>query len=86
MILQELHVRVLRPVQVIADGWSDRLTSLDVVAWSAVVSGSSVVCIQDLRSTDEASAGSQAREARVQTALELVDEATVHRGRICACS
>ena len=85
MILQEfhVHVRVLRSVQVVADGWSHGVATIEVVARSAVVSSSSVVRIQGLGS-DEATACGQTTKARVQTALELVDQATVHGGRICA--
>lgn len=88
MILQELHVhiRVLRSVEVVAHWRSYGLSSVDVVACSTVVSSSSIVCIQGLRPANVASTRRQARKTRVHAALEMIDDTTVHRGRICASS
>ena len=59
VILQEfhVHVRVLRAVQVVADGWPNRVATVEIVAGTAVVSGSAVVCVQGLCSADEAATG-----------------------------
>ena len=99
VVLDELHVqvRVLRAVQIVSDWRPYRLTSVDIVActtvitflsssFSACFAGTTLVCAGGWLSTDQAAACCEASKAGVQTVLQLIDHAAVHRCRVGASS
>lgn len=84
VLLERVDVQLLRAVQVLSDRRADGLAAVDVVACTAVVSGSiysRATCI-----ACDTSADCKTCKAGIQAILQLVDHAAVHSTRIRASS
>jgi len=76
VILQQFHVRILRPIQVSTNWWPNRFSYfdiLDVMAWPTAFSRTSIIRVQYLTAANKASTRSKTIETRVKATVELGD-------------